>query len=99
MTLADPVRNMRFGSAVRSVFIAICISGYAWVFHQPMGSLKSAFLVAAGLQLVVIVLRRFVPTDFLPQAMYVFELLVDGGTVLTFALGVYGGILHTPDDF
>ncbi len=99
MTPDEPSRNMRGGAAIRSVFITLCIAGYAWVFHQPMRSLKSAFLVAAGLQLIVIVLRRVVPTDSLPQAMYIFEMLVDGGTVLVFALGVYGGILNAPADF
>ena len=64
-----------------------------------MGSLKSAFLVAAGLQLAVLVLRRVVPPEQMPEAMHVFELLVDGGTILAFALGVYGGILRTPADF
>jgi len=94
----ESARSARFGAAVRGVFIALCMSGYAWVFHQPMASWKSTFLIGGGLQLLVIVLRRVVPQDQQPQAMYVFELLVDGATVLMFALGVFGGILQGPAD-
>ena len=54
-------------------------------------------LIAAGVQIMVIALRRFVPADRLPQAMYVFEYIADGVTVLLFALGVFGGIARTAE--
>jgi hypothetical protein len=98
MTADESARSARVGTAIRGIFIAVCISGYAWVFHQPMASWKSTFLVGAGLQLLVIVLRRVVRPEHQSQAMYVFELLVDGATVLMFALGVFGGILHGAAD-
>jgi hypothetical protein len=78
---------------MRSTFIAVLIAVYSWVSNQPAASLTSAFLIAAGLQLVVILLRKLVPPHRLPQAMYVFELIADGLSVLLFALGVFGGIL------
>lgn len=94
----ESVRDARGGAAIRGIFIAVCIAGYAWIFHQPMASWKSTFLVGAGLQLLVIVLRRVVPAENLPQAMYIFEMLVDGASVLMFALGVFGGIVRGPAD-
>jgi Na+-transporting NADH:ubiquinone oxidoreductase subunit NqrB len=94
----ESARSARRGAAIRGIFITLCMSGYAWVFHQPTASWKSAFLVGGGLQLLVIVLRRVVPPEHQSQVMNVFELLVDGATVLMFALGVFGGILHGPAD-
>ena len=55
-------------------------------------------LVGAGIQLVVILLRRFVRPDNLPPALYVVELVADAVTVFMFALGVYGGILKLSYD-
>lgn len=78
---------------MRSVFIAALIAVYAWVSNQPAASLTVSFLVAAGLQLGVIILRKLVPPDRLPQAIYLFELIADGVSVLMFALGVFGGLL------
>ena len=83
---------------MRSTFIAVLVAGFAWVSRQPATSLAATFLIAAGLQLIVIVLRRFVPPDRLPQAIYIFEIIVDGLSVLLFALGVFGGILKTAAD-
>jgi hypothetical protein len=89
---------MRRSSAFRGVFIALLLAGYAWAFHQPGATLTQTFLIGIALQLLIFGLRRFVPAANLSAAMYVFELLVDGATVLLFALGVYGGILHLPTD-
>jgi len=40
----------------------------------------------------VIMLRRWVPPEGQPAAMYAFEMIADGITVLMFALGVFGSI-------
>jgi hypothetical protein len=50
------------------------------------------FLVGAALQLAVILMRRFVPADWQPEAIYLYEYVADGLSVLLFALGVFGGI-------
>lgn len=82
----------RWSAGGRGLAIAVFIGLYAWFMRQPEGSFAVSLLVGAGLQILVLALRRFVPADRLPQAMYVFEYLVDGVSVLMFALGVFGGI-------
>jgi hypothetical protein len=91
--------QMRRSSLVRGLFISLCIGGYAWVFHKPGASFTEMFLVGVALQVLALLLRRFVPPDRLPLAMYVLDLLIDGATVFVFALGVYGGILNAPSDY
>lgn len=86
-------RQLRLGSTVRGLIIAALMGFYFFVTNQPGTSFTVALLFAAGLQLGVLLLRRFVPPDVLPQALHVFELLVDAATILLFALGVFGGIL------
>lgn len=85
----------RFSWGGRGVVIAVMIAFYGWFMHVPTGSGSVSLLAAAGVQLLVIALRRFVPADRLPQALYVFEFVADGVTVLLFALGVFGGIART----
>ena len=89
-------RDMRRGAAFRSVVIAAMVVSYGWFLHQPSASFKQSFLVAAALQLALIALKRLVPADRLPQALYVYETIADGITVLLFALGVIGGIAYRP---
>ena len=60
---------------------------------DPGASFTTSLIIAAGLQIGVLVLRRFVPTYLLPRAIDSIELLADAVTVLLFALGVLGGIL------
>jgi hypothetical protein len=91
-------REMRLSSSTRGIIIAVMIGTYAWVFRQPAASMTWTLLVGAGIQLVVILLRRFVPPANLPLALYVFELFVDAATVCMFALGVFGGILKVSYD-
>lgn len=90
---------MRVSSAVRGMLIALLVGAYFWLTGAPAGSFTVSLLIAAGLQVAVVALRRTVPPDYLPQAMNVFELLVDAATVLAFALGVYGGLLRQADAF
>lgn len=91
-------RKQRFSNLTRSMVIAAGVAAYSWYFKQPSTPLPQMFLVGAGLQGVVILIRRFVPADVQPQAMDIFELVVDGATVLSFALGVFGGILRMPQE-
>jgi len=88
----DDSRELRVSSTMRSLFITGLILAYSWFSYEPGVSLKATFLIAAGLQLVVIVIRRLVPADELPRALYIFEFIADGVSVLMFALGVFGGI-------
>ena len=87
----------RLADGIRGTIIGVMIAAYAYVMNQPGASLTSTLLVAAGLQLIVIVLRRVVAPVALPSVMYVFELLVDAATVLLFALGVFGGLIRVAD--
>jgi hypothetical protein len=94
----DTLQKRRFGTLNRSVVIAAGVAAFSWYFKQPSAPLPQMFLVAAGLQGLVLLIRRFVPADFQPQVMDIFELIVDGATVLSFALGVFGGILRMPPE-
>lgn len=90
-------RPPRINDGSRSLIIGVMIAAYAYVMNQPGASLTSTLLVAAGLQLIVILIRRVVSVEAQPLAMYVFELLVDAATVLLFALGVFGGLIRVAD--
>ena len=86
------MRSQRLSSAARGWVIAGILAVYGWFTSQPGLSLDTLFLVGAGLQLAVILLRRFLPPDTRPEAIYLYELVADGVSVLLFALGVFGGI-------
>jgi|SRR3954466_9300927 hypothetical protein len=92
-------RDLRVASWVRGVFIGALIAFYGWFLKVPEGSFKRMFVIGAGVQVMIIVLRRFVPRDVQPQAQYIFEMIADGVTVLVFALGVFGSIVRLPQDF
>lgn len=92
--MEETPRQMRLGTAVRGTIIGVLLIAYGLLFGRDGASFTECLLVAAGLQFLVLLLRKLVPPEVLPQALYVFELLVDGVTVLLFAMGVYGGILR-----
>jgi hypothetical protein len=87
-------RQMRLGTTVRGAIITGLLVCYGVLVDEPGASLIAGLLVAAGLQILVLILRRVIPPEALPQVMYLFELLVDAATVLLFALGVFGGIVR-----
>jgi hypothetical protein len=89
---APTPREMRIDSRVRGVVITALIAGYGLLFRQPHGSFAEVLLIGAALQVLVILLRRWVPEEGQPAALYTFELIADGITVLMFALGVFGSI-------
>jgi hypothetical protein len=91
------LRPPRLGEGARGLIIGVMIAFYAYVTNQPGASLTASLLVAAALQLVVVVIRRVVAPEAQPLVLYVFELLVDAATVLLFALGVFGGIIRVAD--
>jgi hypothetical protein len=91
-------REMRLSSTLRGLIIAAFIAAYTWISNQPAASLTESLLVAAGLQLAVIAIRRVVAADHQPLALYIFEFVADGVTVLLFALGIFGGILKVAMD-
>src|SRR5262245_25948813 len=92
--MEESPRDLRVSSILRGCFIGGVAAVYGWAFKLPQASPAYWLLVSAGLQVIVIVLRRVVPPDVQPRVMYVFELIVDGATVLAFALGVFGAILR-----
>jgi hypothetical protein len=83
---------MRIDTRVRGVVITALIAGYGFLFKQPQGSFAEVLLIGAALQVLVIMLRRWIPPEGQPTAMYFFEMIADGITVLMFALGVFGSI-------
>jgi hypothetical protein len=86
----DTPRQMRVGTVVRGVIIGALIAVYSWVMELS-GSWAELLIVAAAVQFALIIARRFVPADRMPQAMYIIEMIADGVTVLLFAVGVLGG--------
>ena len=90
----DTPRQMRIDTRVRGVIITALVAGYGLLFRQPQASWGEALLIGAVLQVAVVLLRRWVPPDGQPAAMYAFEMIADGITVLMFALGVFGSINH-----
>jgi hypothetical protein len=92
-------RQLRVSSAIRGWFIAGFIAGYGWFVQQPGTSLSTLFLVGAAFQIVIIALRRFVPADRQPEVMNIVEMLADGATIFSFALGVFGGIAGRTAEF
>ena len=90
----DGLREPRINSYVRGAAIGFIALAYGLMTRQSDASFTWSLLIAAGLQVAVLLLRRFVPPDQLPQVMNLLEMVADGATVLLFALGVYGGILH-----
>jgi hypothetical protein len=86
-------RQMRWSSTLRGVAIAVLLGAYGLLVNSGGGGFKSSLLIAAGLQIAMLLARRFVPGYLQPQVIDTIELLADAVTVLLFALGVFGGIL------
>jgi len=86
------VTPRRLDSSSRGWFIAGFLAVYGFFLHQPGASKEVLFLVGAALQLAIILIRRFVPAESRAAALYVYEYVADGASVLLFALGVFGGI-------
>jgi hypothetical protein len=90
--MTERSRAPRINSYARGGAIAVIALVYAFITKQPGASFTISLLVAAGLQLAVLLVRRFVPPEQLPQMMDLVELLADAATVLLFVFGVFGGI-------
>jgi hypothetical protein len=109
----SPFEKERTYGAVRTILIAYGVAASSYLFTQsvPEGSLpvyggllSSRDLVVLGLVLQVLMIgvraliRRHAPdADTAAQGMFTLELIGDGVTVLFFALGTYGAILHVAD--
>lgn len=93
----NDAQDQRIASWLRGVFIAALIVIYGWFVRTPQASMTASFLVAAVLQVAIVVARRFVPEGAMPQAQGIFEMVADAVSVLMFALGVFGGIRHLMD--
>jgi len=90
-------RKQRISSMIRGFIITAMIAGYGLFLHYPQASFTAMFLVGGALQLAILFVRKFVPAGQWPQTQYVFELLADAITVLSFAIGIYGSIASFPD--
>ena len=77
---------------LRGVIIGALLVAYGWFVHLPEDSFTQMFVLGAVVQLLIIVIRRFVPPGLQPQAQSIFENVADGVTVFAFAAGVFGGI-------
>jgi hypothetical protein len=89
-------RKARISSLGRGFFIGAFILVYGFFTHYPQASYTWMFLVGAALQLAIIFLRKFLPPDQWAQAQDIFEMIADGITVLSFALGILGTIANIP---
>jgi len=87
----------RGGSIARGAIIAAMIVAYGWIMGLPESSFTQMLIVGVVLQVLVILIRKFVPADQMARAQDVFELVADGVTVLCFALAVFGGITKVPE--
>jgi hypothetical protein len=92
-------RQMRLSSTVRGVIIGLLLAVYAWLTQRPGVSLGASLLIAAGLQGLILLLRKFVPPDRMPGVVWTLEVIADGATVFLFALGVYGGMFRFAETF
>lgn len=93
----SPYKRLRVHGAMRGAIIGYGIGAYT--LFVPASAAPS-LLVGIGLQLLVLVVRRLVAgregaRALPPAAMPVFELVVDGITVLLFALATFRGIGHS----
>jgi hypothetical protein len=87
-----PPRQLRWSSSLRGTFIAVLIGAYGLLVSLGSQTYVPSLLIAAGLQVAILLARRFAPAYLLPQVNDVIELLADAATVLLFALGIFGAI-------
>lgn len=85
-------REPRFNSLSRGFFIGAFIAIYGFFTRYPQASFTWMFLVGAALQLSLIFVRKFLPPELHGQALEVTEMIADGITVLSFAIGIFGAI-------
>ena len=85
-------RQMRFNSTLRGFVIAALLGAYGLMVNLGSQFFTASMLIAAGLQVAILLARRFVPDYLQPQVVDLIELLADAATVLLFALGIFGGI-------
>ncbi len=89
-------RHKRLSDPARGIFIAVFIALYSWASKQSDGSMAVALLVGAAVQIAILGMRRIVPPDRMPETIYVIEMIADGITVMSFAIGVLGPIFSLP---
>jgi hypothetical protein len=103
--------ELRLNGAVRSAIIVYGIAAYAFLFPRadsPSVATGALQMLLAGiaLQVLFLLVRGLVSRyerahglegQIAPTALYIFELLVDGVTVLLFALATLQGILRHAD--
>lgn len=105
--------NERIYGAVRTILITYGVAASSYLFTQSVpetslpvygGLLSSRGLVVLGLVLQVLMIgvralirRHATDADTAAQGVFILELIGDGVTVLFFALGTYGAILHVAD--
>jgi hypothetical protein len=94
MTEVESPRQLRLSTTIRGIVLALLLAAYNYFAKQPGASLSLMLLIAAATQAIVLFIRKVVPPDRQPQALYIWEMFADGATVLLFALGIYGGIFR-----
>jgi hypothetical protein len=101
--------------ALRTALISYGVAAFTYLFARAgatdeakaigVGGSASTFVLSGlALQVLLIVGRLVIKRlatdrDIAAQAFLILELLVDGVTVLLFALATFGAILHAPEQF
>ena len=109
------VNQERSYAAIRTVLIGYGITAYGFLVARSElpndanvlgggGSVSVFLLSGIGLQVLLIlgriVIRRVVADrSIATQALHILELIGDGATVLLFALGTLGAVVHVPEQF
>lgn len=112
-TRPSPLEQQRRYGVVRTTLITYGVAAFTYLFTRhdsgapaALGDSVSAqvlVLCGLGLQVLLLALRmlikRYAPDrDSAVQGFMVLELIGDGVTVLLFALGTFGAIMHGADD-
>jgi len=109
-TKRSPLEQQRLYGVVRTTLITYGVAAFTYLFSQShsgdspqafggIASAQSVVLGGLGLQLLLLaaraLIKRYAPDrDSAVQGFIVLELIGDGVTVLLFALGTLGAIMH-----
>jgi len=99
---SDRYRELRLDSTMRGWIIGFGVVACGFFWRTSGGGILQMLLTGLGLQALLFLVKRAVGAyerrigaegELAPLAVYVFELLVDAGTVLLFALATFRGIM------
>jgi hypothetical protein len=110
----SPLGQLRLYGAFRTTLITYGVAAFSYILSRPdsarslqaLGGKGSAadyvlggLLLQAVLLVARVLVKRYAPDRVAAtQGLFIVELIGDGATVLLFALGTLGAILHAADD-